>query len=728
MTTPGLYTNKLFIQPENTLQDATLLTTDSNGVVQFVNVSSNISIMKIVQSNNDVTLEFPNRVAFADATSTYMSFSNGQMQLNNALVLSDGSTLQSSTIGSTQIPDGSITQSKLHVNSVGSNQIIDANVIFGKLAVDSVGSNQLINSNVTLSKMANTSIGTNQLIDGSVTLGKLATDSVASNQLIDSNVTIQKMALNSVGSIQLVNSNVTLSKMATSSVGNPQLVDGSVSFSKMAVSNVGSNQIIDGSVSFSKMTASAVGDAIVTMCNINFGSTTGTPIPVTRLPPVPMTSAHTVTATGTGLTDGVYNFFANGSSFYTGSESWRVFDYNDGSYFRTGANYSGTYYIGGFVYPYYIEGGGSGSVGGNTVQLDMPAFFRISSIVSISALSRTAEFYFLGYDGTAWVLLGFAPYTSAQVTTVTTVSKTVNKVMIVCTRASDSTAYFGEMKIYTDQIGATINAPDVSLTYYNTFSIKNNKDTQTYVQCGTSNITVNFPLTANSNCSVAGILSASNAAFSNVQLPTACVGSNQVVDGSITTQKLSIDATLNPTECNTIDVGSDTLRFKVGYFSNLDCTSISLNGSVMNNSWSNTESNIFFGTNGGSVGVGTSNPSYKVHVIGDVFSSGSVIALSDARQKTDLERIETALDKVMSVHGYTYKRIDQPDGPRYAGVIAQEMKEVLPEIVCTDQFGNHSVAYGNISALLIEAIHELKSSIDTMKSDIDHMKHILYLQ
>jgi hypothetical protein len=132
--------------------------------------------------------------------------------------------------------------------------------------------------------------------------------------------------------------------------------------------------------------------------------------------------------------------------------------------------------------------------------------------------------------------------------------------------------------------------------------------------------------------------------------------------------------------------------------------------------WSTASSNIYFGSfssTSGSVGIGTSNPEYRLEVIGSAFSTGNVLASSDARLKKDLVVIGDALAKVEKINGYTYTRID--DEQRYAGVVAQELEQVLPEAVATDKNGFKSVAYGNITSLLIEAIKDLSKEVKSLK-------------
>jgi hypothetical protein len=91
-----------------------------------------------------------------------------------------------------------------------------------------------------------------------------------------------------------------------------------------------------------------------------------------------------------------------------------------------------------------------------------------------------------------------------------------------------------------------------------------------------------------------------------------------------------------------------------------------------------------------------------------LIASGNITSSSDRRIKKDIKRIERALDKVTQIGGYTFTRTDDPHkDQRQAGIIAQEIIEVLPEVVqISEETGYYSVSYGNITALLIEALKE----------------------
>jgi len=97
---------------------------------------------------------------------------------------------------------------------------------------------------------------------------------------------------------------------------------------------------------------------------------------------------------------------------------------------------------------------------------------------------------------------------------------------------------------------------------------------------------------------------------------------------------------------------------------------------------------------------------------GSITASGNVTAYSDAKLKTDMAQIRDALDKVDTLTGYTYTRLDT--GHRETGLIAQDVQAVLPEAVA-DNDGTLSLAYGNLVGLLVEAIKDLRAEVDELR-------------
>jgi len=108
-----------------------------------------------------------------------------------------------------------------------------------------------------------------------------------------------------------------------------------------------------------------------------------------------------------------------------------------------------------------------------------------------------------------------------------------------------------------------------------------------------------------------------------------------------------------------------------------------------------------------------------LHVDGDITAFSTTI--SDQRLKHDINKIENALDKVSQINGYTFTYNN--DGKRSAGVIAQEIENVLPSAIQNkklifsgqEDVEYKTVQYDQLHGLLIEAIKELKAEIEELK-------------
>ena len=128
------------------------------------------------------------------------------------------------------------------------------------------------------------------------------------------------------------------------------------------------------------------------------------------------------------------------------------------------------------------------------------------------------------------------------------------------------------------------------------------------------------------------------------------------------------------------------------------------------------DTGLYWGGDGYTYFTNNASKSGEIQPGGNLVMIGNVTAYSDARLKTDIEKIPDALKKVNALNGYTFNRIDQ-EGPRQTGVIAQEVLEVLPEaVIATEE--HLSVAYGNMVGLLIEAVKELSQELADLKAKI----------
>lgn len=94
--------------------------------------------------------------------------------------------------------------------------------------------------------------------------------------------------------------------------------------------------------------------------------------------------------------------------------------------------------------------------------------------------------------------------------------------------------------------------------------------------------------------------------------------------------------------------------------------------------------------------------------------SGDVTSSSDIRLKSDIETIEDALQKVESLRGVSYRH--KQTNQKNIGFVAQEVQKIVPDVVRVGEDKKLSVAYGNITALLVEAVKELALRVKKLEA------------
>jgi hypothetical protein len=192
-------------------------------------------------------------------------------------------------------------------------------------------------------------------------------------------------------------------------------------------------------------------------------------------------------------------------------------------------------------------------------------------------------------------------------------------------------------------------------------------------------------------------------------LPSGVVSGSSQVDATATTNfnsgiktKLDADAVVSGSSQIT-----KTLQ-EVTTAGNTTSTSISITNSTASTS-KTTGALIVTG------GIGTS---------GDVFAGGDVVAFasSDRRLKDNILPISNPLQKINQIGGYSFEwNVEKQDiykGKDY-GVIAQEIEQILPELVDTRDNGYKAVKYDKLVSLLIECIKDLSKQMDELKQKIN---------
>jgi len=129
------------------------------------------------------------------------------------------------------------------------------------------------------------------------------------------------------------------------------------------------------------------------------------------------------------------------------------------------------------------------------------------------------------------------------------------------------------------------------------------------------------------------------------------------------------------------------------------------------------------------IGIGTTTPTHALTVFGEGWFSGEVYTITETITKRNIEPIENALDKIDRMNGYYYElradeypELNMREG-RSIGFLAEEVKEVVPEVVSDANDGLMGVSYAKISALLVEAVKELKAGNEELRDRIEQLEN-----
>jgi hypothetical protein len=127
------------------------------------------------------------------------------------------------------------------------------------------------------------------------------------------------------------------------------------------------------------------------------------------------------------------------------------------------------------------------------------------------------------------------------------------------------------------------------------------------------------------------------------------------------------------------------------------------------------------GTGNVGIGIGVTEPAAKLDV-GGVIHCTTTTNSSDERFKTNIAPLTDTLKKIDSIRGITFdwnelhQSLGRSTGRRKIGVIAQDLEKPFPELVSTwDEKGYRAVDYGRFTAVLLEAIKEIKAKNESLE-------------
>ena len=204
-----------------------------------------------------------------------------------------------------------------------------------------------------------------------------------------------------------------------------------------------------------------------------------------------------------------------------------------------------------------------------------------------------------------------------------------------------------------------------------------------------------------------------------------------IVKGDLTVRNINLSNNVISLNKNIGEVAS--IRFGEGYIthssqgSGIDSFKISASDSPNDSSggidFGYTQNNTFNRTSFiSSSGVG----SFKIVTTGsdinvgrDIKLSGDLFLTSDRRIKREIKKVDNALEKILKLNGYTFYKKGFEN--KTAGIIAQEVRDVFPELV-NEKNSILEVNYNGLHSLIIEAIKEINSKIDNLENEIRNLK------
>ena len=148
----------------------------------------------------------------------------------------------------------------------------------------------------------------------------------------------------------------------------------------------------------------------------------------------------------------------------------------------------------------------------------------------------------------------------------------------------------------------------------------------------------------------------------------------------------------------------------------------------------------------GNVGIGTTDPTYRLHVTGDTYISGTAeiastctangfTSTSDERLKTDIKQITNPIDKISNINGVNFAWKKDKTRETQSGLIAQEVEKVIPEVVKTIKHNTSNnkdeneleetktIDYNGMIGYLVECIKKQQSDINDLRNELQSLKN-----
>ena len=673
-------------------------------------------------------------------------------------------------VGTAFIGDENVTTAKLANGSVTTAKLDNLAVTAAKLNIDAVTTDKIYNKAVTGAKIADYTISNVNIANNTITAAQIADNIITAAQIANNTISNVEIANNTITGNQILDASIPLTKLESTEFTLGLIQDNEIAGAKLqrhtitggssaltgnSRSEIGLLTIHNDNIRESTINISKLDPSVTLAAVTNKGATTDDIISLTNLTDSSSTTTGALKVSGgVGVAGKVYAGSFHGGTFHGdgsaltgisstlqaitegGASSDRAITLTNDTISTSsstgalkvsgGVGITGNVYATEQIHATSFHGDGSGLTGiSSTLQAiteggassdraitltnDTSSTSTSTGALTVSGgVGITGNVYAGTFYGSGAGLTGIA--TSLQAITSGAGNSTSNKILI--TNGTNTTAPLtGALQVTSGGLYVAKNIlTDQNLTVNGNLYVNGSTQTVNSTSLTVSDRIISIGEGNDSGSKDVGIIfgkpTANVAFFYDISDSKLKIGATQ-------SSSLSDSITLDNTGVPVLVNGTMTATSFYGDGSNLTGISATLQAITETPGGGTTDQQIIVTNTTDTLGAssGAVQISGGLGVAKKIYAGGDITAFSDKRHKTNITRIENALDKVCQLSGYTFDH----DGERKTGVIAQEIKAVLPEAVYGSEETTYSVAYGNLAGIIIEAIKELRNEIQELK-------------
>ncbi|UXR66022.1 hypothetical protein EZJ49_07145 [Bdellovibrio bacteriovorus] len=217
------------------------------------------------------------------------------------------------TVGSSNIADGSISTPDIANNAVTGGKIAGNAITTDKIADEAVTTDKIMNMSVTNSKIADGAITFNKIANGAISTSKIVDSAITSAKILDGSIVTVDIADSAITSSKIQDGSIVNADVADSAINSAKIEDGTIVNADLADSAVNSAKIQDGSIVNADIADSAINSAKIADGSIVAADLASNAVTTVKILDGNVTDAKIASVSGSKVTG---NIPGNAAGFY----------------------------------------------------------------------------------------------------------------------------------------------------------------------------------------------------------------------------------------------------------------------------------------------------------------------------------------------------------------------------------------------------------------------------